>query len=100
MMFCPFSAPIGLGSFELLSLSRSHQFRRIPDLAPRTPMSGYTLCVSRRTVVTGSCRIGSKQNALLMRLFVTPRTKFRNSFPEINEKTGISATLAARARCP
>ncbi|GFY28722.1 hypothetical protein TNCV_3440891 [Trichonephila clavipes] len=30
---------------------------------------------------------------------VTPRTKFRNSFPGINEKTGISATLAARARC-
>ncbi|GFX33448.1 hypothetical protein TNCV_4122821 [Trichonephila clavipes] len=28
-----------------------------------------------------------------MRLFVTPRTKFRNSFPRINEKTGISATF-------
>ncbi|GFS66919.1 uncharacterized protein TNCV_4561721 [Trichonephila clavipes] len=100
LMFCPFSTPIGLGSFELLSLSRSHQFRRIPDLAPRAPRSGYTLCVSRRAVVTGSCRIGSKQNTLLMRLFVTPRTKFRNSIPGINEKTGISTTLEARARCP
>ncbi|GFT22413.1 hypothetical protein TNCV_3273851 [Trichonephila clavipes] len=31
---------------------------------------------------------------------VTPRTKFQKSFPGINDKTGISATLAARARCP
>ncbi|GFW52703.1 uncharacterized protein TNCV_2392831 [Trichonephila clavipes] len=54
LMFCPFSAPIGLGSFELVSLSRSHRFRRIPALAPWAPMSGYTLCVSRRAVVTGS----------------------------------------------
>ncbi|GFT98472.1 uncharacterized protein TNCV_3951461 [Trichonephila clavipes] len=99
LMFCPSSAPIGLCSFELLSLSRSHKFQRIPDLAPRAPMSGYTLCVSRRAVVTGSCRIGSKQNTLLMRLFVMPRTKLRNSFPGINE-TAISATLEARARCP
>ncbi|GFV85042.1 nuclease HARBI1 [Trichonephila clavipes] len=96
LMFCPFSAPIGLGSFELLSLSRSHQFQRIPDHAPRAPMSGYTLCVSRSAVVTGSCRIGSKQNTSLKRLFATPRTKFRSSFPGINEKTGVSATLAAR----
>ncbi|GFU98554.1 uncharacterized protein TNCV_3653851 [Trichonephila clavipes] len=63
-----FSAPIGLGSFELLSLNRSHQFRRIPDLPPRPQMSGYTLCVSRHAVVTRSCRIGSKQNTLSMRL--------------------------------
>ncbi|GFW30756.1 uncharacterized protein TNCV_4088761 [Trichonephila clavipes] len=54
LMFCPFSAPIGLGSFELLSLSRSHRFRCIPALAPCAPMSGYTLCVSRRAVVTRS----------------------------------------------
>ncbi|GFW70133.1 cystathionine gamma-lyase [Trichonephila clavipes] len=50
----PFSAPIGLGSFELLSLKRSHPFRHIPAQAPRAPMSGYTLCVSRRAAVTGS----------------------------------------------
>ncbi|GFV15712.1 hypothetical protein TNCV_986951 [Trichonephila clavipes] len=47
-MFYPFSVPIGLGSFELLSLSRSHQFRRIPDLAPRAPMSGYIVCFQTR----------------------------------------------------
>ncbi|GFX69140.1 hypothetical protein TNCV_3563161 [Trichonephila clavipes] len=44
LMFCPFSAPIGLRSFELLSLSRSHQFRRIPDLTPRAPRSGIKEC--------------------------------------------------------
>ncbi|GFX59683.1 bystin [Trichonephila clavipes] len=60
----PFSAPIGLGSFELLSLKRSHQFPHIPAQAPRALMSGYTLCFKTRC----RHRIGSKQNTLLMRL--------------------------------
>ncbi|GFW02191.1 hypothetical protein TNCV_4144571 [Trichonephila clavipes] len=60
----PFSAPIGIGSFELLSLKRSHPFRHIPAQAPRAPMSGYTLCFKTRC----RHRIGSKQNTLLMRL--------------------------------
>ncbi|GFV55790.1 transposable element Tc1 transposase [Trichonephila clavipes] len=89
----PFSAPIGLGSFELLSLNRSHPFRHIAAQAPRAPMSGYTLYVSRRAAVTGS---GAKKHIVNASL-VTPRTKFRYFFPGINEKTGISATLAARA---
>ncbi|GFW01417.1 uncharacterized protein TNCV_5030671 [Trichonephila clavipes] len=46
-MFCPFSAPIGPGSFELLSLSRSHRFRRIPAQAPRAPMSGCPVIYSQ-----------------------------------------------------
>ncbi|GFY12859.1 transposable element Tcb1 transposase [Trichonephila clavipes] len=50
----PFFAPMGLGSFELLSLNRSHPFRHIPAQAPWAPMSGYTLCVSRRAAVTES----------------------------------------------
>ncbi|GFX88144.1 hypothetical protein TNCV_159591 [Trichonephila clavipes] len=53
LMFCPFSAPIGLGSFELLSLCRPRRSRHIPSLAPWEPMSGYTLYVSRRAVING-----------------------------------------------
>ncbi|GFT05617.1 uncharacterized protein TNCV_1044811 [Trichonephila clavipes] len=81
LMFCLFSAPVGLGSFELLSLSRPHRFRRIPAIAPWAPMSG---CFQTMIVCFQACcghRIGSKQNTLWKRLFVTPRTKFRNSSP-------------------
>ncbi|GFX98742.1 hypothetical protein TNCV_1503201 [Trichonephila clavipes] len=77
LMFCPFAAPVGLGSldlfffchpvrlnsFDLLSLCR---YLHISSLAPWVPMSGYTLYVFRRTVVT---EIGA------MRLFLTPRTQ-------------------------
>ncbi|GFT05472.1 hypothetical protein TNCV_124531 [Trichonephila clavipes] len=53
-MFCPLAAPVGLNSFYLLSLCRLRRSRHIPSLAPCAPMSGYTLYVFRRAVVTGS----------------------------------------------
>ncbi|GFV59307.1 hypothetical protein TNCV_2340481 [Trichonephila clavipes] len=50
----PFSAPIGLGSLNCCPSADSIGFRRLPALAPWAPTSGYTLCVSRRYVVTES----------------------------------------------
>ncbi|GFX95154.1 hypothetical protein TNCV_3606131 [Trichonephila clavipes] len=76
-MFCPFATPVGLGSldlffflcrfvglnsFDLLSLCRPRRSRHIPSLAPWAPMSGYTLYVSRRAVVTG---IGGKRKQIV-----------------------------------
>ncbi|GFX06347.1 hypothetical protein TNCV_505661 [Trichonephila clavipes] len=46
------SCLVGLNSFDLLSLCRPRQSRHIPSLAPWAPMSGYTLYVFRRAVVT------------------------------------------------
>ncbi|GFV87611.1 hypothetical protein TNCV_778951 [Trichonephila clavipes] len=47
-----------LSDSDLLSLRRPRRFRHIPYLDPWAPMSGYTLYVSRRAVVTG---IGGKR---------------------------------------
>ncbi|GFU80388.1 uncharacterized protein TNCV_3521601 [Trichonephila clavipes] len=111
LMFCPFAAPVGLGSldlffffcrlvglnsFDLSSLCRPRRSRHIPSLAPWAPMSGYTLYVFRRAVVTGS---GVNKSTLLMRLFVTPRTQFRNSFPaQLKKSPEFSQRLSQRVR--
>ncbi|GFV49900.1 uncharacterized protein TNCV_1391821 [Trichonephila clavipes] len=93
LMFCPFAAPVGFGSLDLLSLCRPRRSRHIPSLAPWAPMSGYTLYVSRCAVVTGS---EVNEITLLMRLVVTPRTQFRNSFSAIKEKSGILAMFVGK----
>ncbi|GFU90222.1 hypothetical protein TNCV_3874261 [Trichonephila clavipes] len=77
LIFCPFASPIGLGfhdlfsffcrlvglnSFDPLSLCRPRRSRHIPSLAQWVLMSGYTLYVFRRAVVTG---IGGKRRHIV-----------------------------------
>ncbi|GFY27829.1 uncharacterized protein TNCV_242941 [Trichonephila clavipes] len=80
----------------LQSASRSHQFRRIPCQVHGRRCLG-THCVFPDALSSPERK---QTKHIVDASLVTPRTKFRNSFAEINEKTGISATLAARAWCP
>ncbi|GFX40780.1 hypothetical protein TNCV_3760041 [Trichonephila clavipes] len=48
-MFCPFAAPVGLNSFDLLSLCRPRRSRYIPSLAPTgADVWVHTVCVQTR----------------------------------------------------
>ncbi|GFU30671.1 hypothetical protein TNCV_109281 [Trichonephila clavipes] len=93
-MFCPFSAPIGLGSFELLSLRRS---RRIPALAPWAPMSGYTLYVSRRAVVTG---IGGKRKHIVDAPLCDAVDPVPTFLQQLRKSLEFSQHLLARGKGP
>ncbi|GFX36146.1 hypothetical protein TNCV_4216681 [Trichonephila clavipes] len=88
-MFCPFAVPAGLGFLELLSLCRPRRSRHIPSLAPWAPMSGYTLYVSRRAVVTG---IRGK------RKHIVDASLCDAEDPAIKEKSGIFAMFVGKGQ--
>ncbi|GFW61517.1 hypothetical protein TNCV_347651 [Trichonephila clavipes] len=92
-MFCPFAAPIRLGSFELLSLCRSRRSRRIPALAPWAPMSGYTLYVSRRAIVTG---IGGKREHILDASLCDSADPVPTFLQQLRKSLEFSQRLSAR----
>ncbi|GFV24493.1 hypothetical protein TNCV_4524261, partial [Trichonephila clavipes] len=93
LISCPSAAPVGLNSLDLLSFCCPYRSQLNSSLAQWAPMSRCTLYVFRCAVVNESW---VNESTMLMRLFLTPKTLFRNSSSAIREMSGMFPTFVVK----